>query len=292
MKSLKMPISKRKIINHLFFFLLILLFNYKISFSQNEPNYYSPECNNTSVLIYEFQDNALKARISRDESFFCQSIEIIKDGMTVFRETEFDAHYSFGDGLDKNLSPLFKIGNTRVNYFIFSKWTGGAHCCFSLYLLNMNDLNIQVIEGGNFHPELVDLDSDNIPEIEVLDDFLAYQFSSFASSAIGKIIFKFSNNTYEVDADLMLKPAPNLATYEKLILKWQQSFRDEETGETPPPDFMQEMTDLVFSGNNDTALQLLDASWPKNLPGKDKFWSEYEELLNESRYYLEFENQL
>ena len=55
---------------------------------------------------------------------------------------------------------------------------------------------------------------------------------------------------------------------------------------------MQAITNLTFTGNKKTALNLIDRVWPTDRPGKWDFVKAYEEALRESRFYPEFERQL
>jgi hypothetical protein len=75
----------------------------------------------------------------------------------------------------------------------------------SLLVFNLGSKFEKVAEiyGGNFDPEIIDLDRDGIPEIRVTDDFLAYRFSSFAYSATADVILKYANGRCSVASELL-----------------------------------------------------------------------------------------
>ncbi len=202
--------------------------------------------------------------------------------------------FCFGDDIIEEHESLFDLAGKGNANLVLSKWTGGAHCCYSLFIFELGqDLkSIAHIEGGNFLPYLEDLNKDSIPEIKVTDDFLAYQFSSFAYSANADVVLEYREGAYGVAADYMKKPAPDFRSLNKKISSWQKAFRQTEAGDHPPRPFIQTITDLVYSGNKDMALDVIDRAWPTDIPGKADFVRGYEDALRESRFYGEFERQL
>jgi hypothetical protein len=48
------------------------------------------------------------------------------------------------------------------------------------------------------------------------------------------------------------------------------------------------MTDLIFTGHEGKAFELVDRVWPADVAGKVDFLASYREALGESRYYGEF----
>ncbi len=251
-------------------------------------------CHNNSVIIKEISYKTYYVKISRDEEHLCRSIEIERDGQLAYRDEEIGTYYFPGADFEEIGNPFVYLTNQDEPYLVFSKWTGGMHCCYSLHIFKIADdfKKIAEIDGGNFYPVLMDINNDGILEIEVTDDFLAYQFSSFAFSATGKVILKFSEDSYHVAPEYMIKSVPDLNNFNNQISSWKNKFHDDETGESPPPSLVQVITDLVFSGNKQTAFHLVDRSWPPNLEGKKEFLDSYEQTLRTSRFYREFEELL
>ena len=271
---------------------LITLFSHQGFSSSIADNYVDQECKATDVILDEVQFNSILMRLSRDEEHVCEAIEIFQSEKLLYREAEIGAHYYLGTEFAPYGNPVVYFEQPDSNFLAFSKWTGGAHCCYSLHIFSFDNVPKQVatIEGGNFAPEIVDLDHNGVSEILVRDDVFAYEFSSFASSAQGKVILKFSEGTFRVAPEYMIASPPDFRSYKNKIQKWYNHFTDDETGELPHPEFVQTITTLVFSGNKDAAMELLQIVWPPTIPGRDEFWKDYEELLQTSRFYPDFES--
>ena len=231
-----------------------------------------------------------RVRISYANDRTCQRLDILKRGQLVFRDEGIDNHYFLGneDGGGDRRSTMKLIG--QGVQLVVKKWTGGAHCCNSLLIFDLGTKfrKISEIYAGNFDADIVDLNHDGIPEIRVVDDFLAYRFSSFAYSANAEVVLKYQAGNYVVASELMRRPAPPWGSLNVKIPKWQRLLRAHSEPDWPPPSLIQTMTDLVFTGNERVAFDLVDRVWPPDVVGKADFLKAYREALTESRYYAEF----
>jgi hypothetical protein len=252
-------------------------------------------CNTNPLVINSKKIGDYNVIIYQADDWMCQGLKIQRLGNIIYSETEIDAHYFLGATWgDEDSQELIRLSGSPSPELVVSKWTGGAHCCFSLLIFEIGNefRKIATIEGGNFQPRFEDVDGDGVSEVKVGDDFLAYHFSSFASSAIADVTLKYTAGQYEVSVEHMLRLPTDWVTLAKKIPGWQKELRNSGNPDYPPPSFIQTITDLVFSGNKVIALQLLDYTWPMGLPGKNEFWSSYEEALRNSRYYGELEMRL
>lgn len=233
-----------------------------------------------------------KVIISYAADRMCQRLEIFQRGLLVFREVGIDNHYSFGSD-DRGHFTLSRLTGSGLQLAI-RRWTGGAHCCTSLLIfdLNKNFKKVAEIDGGNFEPEIVKLNGEVTPEIHVTDDFLAYRFSNFASSAVATVVLKYQNGRFAVVPELMKTPTPPKPLQTKKVTAWRKLLLQDETPDWPPPGVIQDLTELVFTGHRTLALKLLNQAWPEKKSGKSEFLKSYEEALQESDYYTEFENLL
>lgn len=277
--------------------LIILLILLPIpSISGVNPGNNSPTdiCRENPVVVNQLEYGAYKIIISSAGDQSCELVDIVKDGESVYHDEDIGAHFYFGDSLDEGHKPFLDILGTDTKNVVLSKWTGGAHCCYTLsvFELGLEFKSIAHIEGGNFLPFFKDINNDGIPEINVTDDFLAYEFSSFAFSASAKVILEYSEGTYKVSAKLMRKPAPDLSSLENKIQNWKEELREPFEGDFPPPSLIQTITDLIFTGNKEFALSIIYQSWPAEISGMDDFIRRYEEALRKSNFYTEFERQL
>ncbi len=257
-------------------------------------NEYSDLCRESPAIEEEKTHGNYKATISRAGDGDCHFIQIKKDGVLLYHNEEIGGHFYFGADLEQKTDPFLQITGASNLNFVFSKWTGGAHCCFSLYIFELSNefKEIANIDGGNFLPSFEDINHDEIPEIKIWDDFLAYQFSCFADSAIGYVVLKYTGDGYKVAGEYMHRPAPDLNLLVSKIESWQKLLQKRKDLENMPRSFMQTITNLVFTGNKETALELVERTWPSDFPEKEEFLKLYDDALNESKFYQEFERQL
>jgi len=228
-------------------------------------------------------------RISYLDDHTCQRLEILKGDKVVYSEEGIDNHYDLGNEWNDHRGRYLMHLTGHGTQLVISRWTGGAHCCNSLLIFDVKGefRKIGDIYGGNYYLEIVDLDHDGKPEIRLTDDFLAYQFSSFAASAGATIIMKYANDHYRVASELMKRPA-HLESFYAKVPKWRMLLRKHDDPDWPPPSFIQDITDLIFTGNESLAFQLVDKVWLQDIPGKADFLKSYREALVDSIYYKEF----
>lgn len=251
-------------------------------------------CGESPVVEKTKQVGNFKAKIGRSRDSLCHFVEIKEHDHLLYRDREIGSYFYFGANVEKNEGPFQRLQRGGHLNLILSKWTGGAHCCFSLQIFDLENgpKKIADVEGGSSAPVLKDLDGDGFPEIEVMDDFLAYRFSSFATTAIGRVVLKYKNDQFVVAPEFMRKPAaPLMRELSKKIGLWKTIFKKAD-GTEIPQSFMQAITDLTFTGNRETALDLIKSVWPTDRPGRDAFIKDYKEALLESRFYSDFEKGL
>ncbi|MBI4404303.1 MAG: hypothetical protein HY537_09095 [Deltaproteobacteria bacterium] len=230
--------------------------------------------------------------ISYANDRMCQRFDLLKREQIVFHEEGIDNHYFLG-GDDSNKHFLRKLTGHSTQ-LVVKRWTGGAHCCTSLLIFDLGRefRKIAEIYGGNFDPKIIYLDHDGISEIRIMDDFLAYRFSSFAYSATADVVLRYTNGHYSVAPEFMKKPVPSQRALDAKIPLWEKLLRKKNASDWPAPPLIQTLTDLIYTGNKKVAFDLLDRAWPADVAGKADFLKSYQEALNESKYYAEFERKL
>jgi hypothetical protein len=276
------------------FSLLLSLDYYAYGESELSRKAPSDQCRKDPKVLLQRTYAGYQVKITQFADWTCSSIDIERKEKLLYHDEEIGGHYFLGSEWQKGIRPLEHLTGKRDLNLIVSKWTGGAHCCFSLHIFKLNGAFAEAghIEGGNYYPIIKNRGNRGSPRIDLSDDFLSYQFSSFAFSATGEVILKYAGNKYEVAGELMKKPPPSLSSFARKIPLWRKELRKRESPDWPPPDLIQAVTDLVFTGNKKVAWELLDRSWPPDASGKQEFLHSYEEALGESRYYKDFERQL
>ena len=280
----------RKVVIILLSFQTLLLGITQSCFSGEQES--SEICSKAAERMVAKKAGDYRVRIAYSDDRMCQHLEILKQDQVVYKEEGFDNHYTLGNDWDDHHDPFLMHLTGHGAQLIVEKWTGGAHCCNSLLIFDVQGefRKIDEIYGGNYDFEIVDLNHDGIPEIRLTDDFLAYLFSSFAYSAQATVILKYVNGHYLVAPELMKRPA-RLKWLDTKIPKWRKLLREHHDPDWPPPPLIQAMTNLIYSGNEKLAFQLVDEVWPQDISGKDDFLKSYREALADSRYYPELKGR-
>lgn len=262
--------------------------------SQTEADWAPSFCSINPVVIEEKEFDNYHIVISRDEEWMCVQLDIEKDGQNIYHQQDIGTHFYFGSNFEKHSNGLIHLTDIKKPNLVISEWTGGMHCCYYLHVFELGDTprKIASLGGQNYYPEIKDYDQNGIYEIKITDDFLAYRFASFALSAVAKVVLKFNDGHFAVAPEYMVQPISDLSRFKNKIPHWQKIFAKESPAEFPPRSFVQTITNLFFSGNQEIALELIDSTWPEGLGGKEKFLSEYREALSESNYYNQFVEQI
>lgn len=254
-----------------------------------------PECRVNPIEVSSFQYKDYDIRISRAGESTCGVLNIFKNRELVYHREDIGNYFylgdQFGDPSHFVTSPMFNLTSSINQELLISEWTGGAHCCFLFHIFRLDDhfKKLTSVEGGNFYPELEDVDGDGVLEIKIEDDFLAYIFADFSRTAVGKVFLKYLNGRFAVDSKHMKNSVLSHFVGKEKIESWRRSFRLHNYIGDAPDSLIQEVTDLFYNGNKDIALDLVNRSWPKEIPGKDRFLDSYKDALKNSKFYPEFE---
>lgn len=222
------------------------------------------------------------------------SLLIMKQNRILFKESEIDYHYYFGNHFDPDLNnhDIYSghdITGNKIPNLIISNWTGGAHCCHSLQIFELGNTfkHLVTVDAQSSDIRLVDLDNDGYPEIEFHDGAIDYLFASYAGSPGGRVVLKFNQDHYEVATHLMAKPIPNQKELDDLKHKINRSFK-ENNSPNLPFDFLKSLMEFSYTGHFEFALKFADEVWPKEKPGLEKFKQDFSNALRESKYWKKF----
>jgi hypothetical protein len=225
--------------------------------------------------------------------------EILKSGKQVFfEEGEFFAVGDVTPASGQTVTNAIKMGQSitsekRPNLLV-TGWTSGNHCCNSFYVFEIGDKFklIGRIEAEYFEiSEFKDLRGDGNLELVTADFTFAYWNVGSYQSHSPTIILRYQDGRYVPDLEKMRKPAPTEDELKRMAKEFKAKFDDLGVVMPfpAPPEMWQEMLNLIYTGNMNTAWRLLDMSWPAERPGKMEFLRQFKKELSTSPYYRDIQ---
>lgn len=95
------------------------------------------------------------------------------------------------------------LRRTPGRHVIVQDWSGGAHCCFDYYVLQVQGVRVRregLIRAGDCHLRVADLDHDGALELIACDARFAYGFDlPFAESPLIPLVYAFREKGYVAD---------------------------------------------------------------------------------------------
>jgi hypothetical protein len=179
---------------------------------------------------------------------------------------------------------------------ILSSYTGGAHCCTTLYAIFPptplgSDFKMQELSVGNAEPSVSQEWAGGAPRLTFGDDSFAYWHTSYAGSLAGTVVLDWVPEGYRLSQS-MYRDAPDQATLDKLAQDMKTAVlafggpyvpmtateRPQTKGELDSV-IWSDMLDLIYSGHADLAAALFDKGWPAEVKGKRDFWHDFVEKM-------------
>jgi hypothetical protein len=180
-------------------------------------------------------------------------------------------------------------GNGVPN-LVISQWEGSAHGDSRYLVFEIDGSVVKKIDviDGLLDATFGDLNNDGIDEITGVDGSYSYFLGdSHAASPRPSVVLSFAKTQakFVPDKKLMSKPPLSDDQLNELGLKykndprWSKEFR-------PPSELFDTMLELIYSGNEKQAWEVLDASWSdvSKIP-KQECKEALEENLRESPFY-------
>ncbi len=170
---------------------------------------------------------------------------------------------------------------------VIERYTGGAHCCFSILVYDLGAALTKVLEtresncGGRFE----DLDGDSVLEFVTCDDLFAYVYCPYAASPLVQAILRYEPGQGYVAA------SPRFAhLYGEMIARHSQLAETavaEEMGEwdqTTKCGVLPLVLDYLYTGQADRAWEAFGRLYP--YPDALLFWAEVTESVSLSSLYV------
>ncbi|MDQ2975463.1 MAG: hypothetical protein M3R69_08645 [Acidobacteriota bacterium] len=226
---------------------------------------------------------------------------ILKNGRRVYAKTD-RGDFSFNmisDENDKVSADLVKPGRdiTRSGLpgLLIGEYTGGAHCCFVLYIFELGPTfhiipSLDIGNGEGIRAKR--LGGGDGVAIVTNDDTFAYWNTDYADSPQPEVILRYRDGAYRPDFELMRKAAPSWNDLSAAAKEDRASLAATANEPYPPKDstsflpaFWGRMLDLIYAGHEDLAWRYFDEVWPPQKRGKDLFARDFKKQLSESRYW-------
>jgi hypothetical protein len=168
---------------------------------------------------------------------------------------------------------------------VVKDWSGGAHCCFILYIIALGKKPYLIQKINMEHtdsPRFIDLDGDGIPEIQLLDGTFAYWNIAFAQSPAPVVTLKYDGKKWIFAKEIMTKQKMTMHEFSKIkkdvISHFQRVQGNAFEGDTitgVPVMLWEEMLNFIYSGQASLAFRLIQESWPLENPNKEVFLTEF-----------------
>ncbi len=162
--------------NRLFFFVSFFFIFTVFVFSQDE----NPKLVYGSYILYA----------SYDTASYTSTMIVTKSGREIYKQIDMER-------VDKIF--VEEVDGTEKQLFI-STYSGGAHCCFSLYAAKIKSdkfFYIDTLFLGDSYFEFKDFNKDGVKDIETYNTMFAYAFTNYAQSKHPIAIFNFIDGKFK-----------------------------------------------------------------------------------------------
>ena len=239
----------------------------------------------------KFESYEVRTYRAKGENDPLRAFEILKSGHRIYsRVNDKGGGYSVGclnanDPGNREISPGKDITGAGKPNLVISDWSGGAHCCLTYHIFELDD---RVEEVGRINAEDGDVcrfqeERNGKVDFIINDWTFAYWKTSFVESPAPQIILRYQPGGYKVAADLMVTTALSQAEFQKLLDQGRHIPPREDGG--PTSEFWRIMLDLIYSGHADLAWKFCDESWQGSAEAKKQFLYSFRSQLSKSPYW-------
>jgi len=234
-------------------------------------------------------------------------LKVFRAGKQVYRTEEAGGSFTLGKIGDAS-SPGGVVPGTDVTgrghaEVLVSYFSGGAHCCFSLLLFELEPqfTLLENIGLGNSDESVFKRDAQH-PEdkryrLETADETFAYWHTSFAESPLTPVLLEATDDgkggvRFRLATDKMHKPAPTEDQWRRTDLKAARAALQPGTGFEnyyAGSDLWRVMLDRIYAGQDEWAWKTVDAAWPAKKAGKEAFLKDFCQTLHLSPYWTDLQ---
>ena len=215
-------------------------------------------------------------------------VEVIRDGQVFYRFSGWSVYLTewvqAPDGVTfPPQGTNFMGGN--VPQLLLQEFSGGAHCCLSLYLVDLGAEPVQhdLPVGSHYFTYFERDPADGRWVLHGHDPNYAYWKASFIGSPAPKLKFVYEKGDWVLAPSQRTK-AP--ARSELLAMVAQMAPVDDSEGAEVSSDLWAIALDLVYGGHWDLAREFVRDFWPRDVAGRDAFMAElFECKIPQSQYW-------
>lgn len=258
---------------------------------------FSKECTGNEPageMIRQIKIGTLTYRMTYEQYTDRGRFSLLKNGKTVFSRIGSHFYINGFSSCGLPLAGTSITGKERAELAVMD-WSGGAHCCNTLYLIALEDkpFLIQKISLGHSDAVFRDINGDGILELLISDSTFAYWKVPYAQSPSPDVVLRFDGAKWVFSFSLNRKSPPSSETVVELAREIAKGFDETrenaargDQGETGAPVALwDEMLKLIYSGNASVALELADRSWPSTNSNKRRFLRQFRAQLAESPFF-------
>ncbi|MFC0046857.1 hypothetical protein [Rheinheimera tilapiae] len=216
-------------------------------------------------------------------------VRVLKDGQELYQRCEM--HLTVGTAEDNDYQITDQTGD-GIPDLVLSSWSGGAHCCRTVYLLQLGTTvrEVQVFDAK--HSDGVtfrNLDTDAPLELAGMADWsYAYKFGSFSSSYARPSVWQPVGDHYEIDTGSLSQPALSASEFSKRVSEFQAN--EEWQYQRVPAPLVFTALELATAGHLMQAIALVQESQPEAKPDSAaiRFLAQLTDVLYESEWWREY----
>jgi hypothetical protein len=220
--------------------------------------------------------------------------EVRRDGEAIFVIDDY-IRISIDKPLQEDgpvLTPGTDVSGDGIPDAVVYGWSGGAHCCFTSWILSLGDefRILAEVHGGHSEAIVEDMDEDDALEVVVRDWSFAYFPYSFGGSPAPIVVLDWAGSRLEPSPVLTGFPRPDeqeLAA-EALSLRQSSRWEGDEAGR-PYSEVFGRVLDLLYAGYEDLAWSYLEQAWGGDPATKIRLVAALGRRLEQSPYYSRLE---
>ena len=222
------------------------------------------------------------------------SFAILREEQPLFASAG-DHRYYLGADIDDRHGAEWLVPGARLlgpdsdPCVVIEGWSGGAHCCYTLWIFQLGrwPRHVDTVPLHHGGWRLVDLDHDGDAEIECRDWTYAYHWTSFAASPAPRIVLRKGGDGYGfvLAPDLMRRAAPPATELDAAAARARTAMAADAMTDEYAGDLHRVMLDLLYTGHPALAWEHLERCWSRDRSAMRAFGDEFVRTLRRSDHW-------